>query len=176
MLNKLIGIVTAVGRWFAPSRRPFCVLIGLVVAAWILQIGYYAHPYGMPQSYWAVSVLIASCGVGFGFLVGSFASPGQSSEGAMFKVIAGLLLSFGSGFLLKHFDTDVRAANLIDILNHVRFWMFLASLLGGAISVYVFRAYYSSPSKSKQEIIEKAKKDLTRIQDELATLAAKETS
>lgn len=152
------------------------VAIGLLLASLLLIVGYLAHYKNDRGPPYYLSLLIAASGVGVGMLAGSFASPVETTEGATFKLIAGLIATFLTGFLLKNFQDEIFTklkASLKGGLPSVRFFMFVVAFLGGALTTYVYRVYYDELPRSKKEIVEKATRDLSRISIELNDLARK---
>lgn len=131
---------------------------GLVLLFVLAYVGRRAHPEDAPSREYYVSLLIAGCGVGFGMVAASFASPTESAEGATFKLIAGILATFASGFLLKKYESQINDFPQwmkASALNQLRFWMFLAAFLGAALTTYVYRAYYPGQgdlSKVRKEL------------------------
>jgi ABC-type transport system involved in cytochrome c biogenesis permease subunit len=152
------------------------VSVSLLLLALLIFVGYKAHDRDDRGAPFYRSLLILCAGIGFGMTAGSFASPVESSEGATFKIVAGLMVTFATGFLLKYFQEEL-LARLKDAakggLATARFFMFLAAFIGGGLSTYVYRTYYGEvPNEIK--LIKKATDDLAGIKKQLEALDKKE--
>ena len=147
----------------------FPIALGLILLAILLLVGCYAYPKGTRRSDLMLAIIVTACGVGLGMLAASFASPRESTEADTFKTVTGIMASFLTGFLLKNFETQLTKVQLSTLVNSARFWMFAAAFIGGGVTTYVYRVYYSDEEKTVA-MVERASRDLGRIIGELPTL------
>jgi hypothetical protein len=159
------------------NRAPFFksppVWVGFIVLMGLQLIGLMAHPAGTTTDAFYLSALIAIAAVGLGVVAASLASPSETAEGAMFKVVAGLLLTFASGFLVTNFLPEIKQfATLLTSSNTLyaaRFWMFVSSFVAAAIFSYVFRAYFMH-STSSAALAKEISAALVRVQAKVQKL------
>ncbi|MDZ4730764.1 MAG: hypothetical protein SH820_12565 [Xanthomonadales bacterium] len=149
------------------------VWVGFIVLSALQVLGAAAHPVGTTSDTFFLSALIALTAVGLGVVAASLASPSETSEGAMFKVVAGVLLTFASGFLVTNFLAEIRQFVALltgsNTLYAARFWMFASSFVAASIFSYVFRAYFMAPQSSRALITE-LDDDLVKFQAKLRKL------
>jgi hypothetical protein len=152
----------------------FPVLVSLLALAALVYITHRAHSKDGPPNDFYLSLLIMAAAVAGGMLVGSFASPEPGAEATQFKVVAGLVSTFATGFLFKQFEASIKEfPNWLSIssVNQVRFWLFVVALLGASVATYVYRSYYAQRLEHL-EAVEKVQKDLKRLQESIDQMSA----
>ena len=150
------------------------VWVGASVFIALTILGLMAHPVGTSSGSLALSTLIELTAFGLGVIAASLASPGETSEGAMFKLVAAVLVAFASTFVVKFFEIEIKVFGQKifagDIVSAVRFWMFVSAFVAAAIFSYVFRAYFMS-KKPISVLAREIDADIAKVQDKVRKLA-----
>lgn len=143
--------------------------------AWplLLLAGFFGHPPGENRaSKYFLSVTATFAAAGLGTVAGAFASPSESTEGAMFKVIAGTISAVVSTFVVKEYRDQIKSFPrwIGDDANAARFWMFVSGLLIAAIVTFVYRVYFFE-TRSQAAIARELSEDLVKLQANIQSIA-----